>query len=72
MQRRNRSFRLSAEPLEERRVMDGTVNVVLSGNTLKITGDELDNSLIVQMNGTNLRLEGLATNVTFNGTTAGI
>ena len=70
MQRRNRPFRLSAEPLEARRVMDGTVNVALSGNNVKLTGDDLGNNVVVsQVNG-KLRIEGTLTNITLNGNTA--
>lgn len=70
MQRRHRKFQFTAEPLEERRVMDGAVAVALAGNTLKITGDDLGNNVVVKMNGANLRIEGTLTNVTFNGNTA--
>ena len=67
---RNRPFRRTVEPLEVRRVMDGTVNVVLSGSTLKITGDDLNNRVQVKLNGAGLRIEGESTAVTFNGSTA--
>lgn len=58
MFRRNRKFQFTAETLEERRVMDGTVVVSLVGNTLSVTGDDLRNTLFVTMNGANLKLEG--------------
>ncbi len=70
MQSRSRLFRLSVESLEARRVMDGTVNVVLSGSTLRITGDDLNNRVQVKLNGTGLRIEGESTDVAFNGNTA--
>ncbi len=71
MQRRNQPRRLTSEPLEARQVMDGTVGVVVSGNTLKLTGDDQANDLVVTQVGNKLRIEGAPnTNITFNGSTA--
>ncbi len=61
--------RLTAENLEARLTPAGDVNVVLSGNNLTITGDDLDNTIkITQVNATNtIHVEGVGTNVLLNG-----
>lgn len=60
---------LSFESLESRYALAGDVNVVLSGNTLKITGDAAANDIrIIQDTATKtLRVEGIGTNVHLKG-----
>lgn len=60
---------LSFEALESRYALAGDVNVVLSGNTLKITGDGAANDIHITQNTATktLHVEGVGTNVHFNG-----
>lgn len=57
------------EALEDRRMLDGVVDVVLSGNVLKITGDNLSNQVLIVQAGNELLIEGLDGTL-INGPTA--
>lgn len=74
---KNGFARLMAEPLESRLALAGNVLAAVSGSNLNITGDDLDNSIIItQLNDTQVRILGVGTttiggaafqDVTFNG-----
>ncbi len=64
---RSRWFHLQFESLEERCVLDGTVEIALSGNRLTIIGDEVSNSLTLTRDGDILHIVGNNTMVRLNG-----
>lgn len=67
--KRRGGLSLSLERLEDRFALAGDVNVVLAGNTLKITGDANANDIkITQVNATStIHIEGVGTNIHLKG-----